>query len=45
VARVLAFDELGRAHQEMNQGRHGVANTSILIGAAEPGLGKKSSSP
>jgi crotonyl-CoA carboxylase/reductase len=42
MTRVLRFDEIGRAHQEMDQGRHGVGNTSILIGAPEPGLGRKS---
>ncbi len=42
MTRVLRFDEIGRAHQEMDEGRHGVGNTSILVGAPEPGLGKKS---
>jgi hypothetical protein len=41
MTRVLPFDELPRAHQEMWDGKHGLGNTSILVGAPEPGLGKK----
>jgi crotonyl-CoA carboxylase/reductase len=41
MTRVLPFDDLPRAHQEMSEGRHGVGNTSILVGAPEPGLGRK----
>jgi crotonyl-CoA carboxylase/reductase len=41
LTRVLPFDEIGRAHQEMDEGRHGLGNTSILVGTPEPGLGKK----
>jgi crotonyl-CoA carboxylase/reductase len=44
MTRVLSFEELGRAHQEMDEGRHGPGNTSILVGAPEPGLGVRSSS-
>jgi len=33
-------DLLGRAHQEMWEGRLGMGNTSILVGASEPGLGR-----
>jgi crotonyl-CoA carboxylase/reductase len=39
MTRVLPFDEIGKAHQEMWDGRHGVGNTSFLVGAPEPGLG------
>lgn len=41
MTRVLPFDELGTAHQEMWEGRHGLGNTSFLVGAPEPGLGRK----
>jgi crotonyl-CoA carboxylase/reductase len=41
MTRVLGFDEIGRAHQEMDEGGHGLGNTSILIGAPEPGLGRR----
>ena len=39
---MLPFDEIGRAHQEMDEGKHGFGNTSFLVGAPEAGLGKKS---
>ena len=42
MTRVLAFEDIPRAHQEMAEGRHGVGNTSILVGAPAPGLGRKS---
>lgn len=41
MTRVLPFDELGRVHQEMHSGQHGPGNTSILVGAPIPGLGRK----
>ncbi|HZO98110.1 MAG TPA: crotonyl-CoA carboxylase/reductase [Gaiellaceae bacterium] len=41
MSRVLPFEELGRAHQEMWEGRLGLGNTSILVGAPEPGLGRR----
>jgi len=41
MTRVLEFDQIGRAHQEMDQGRHGLGNTSILVGAPQAGLGRK----
>ncbi len=40
MSRVLPFEDIPRAHQEMADGRHGVGNTSILVGAPEPGLGR-----
>jgi crotonyl-CoA carboxylase/reductase len=40
MTRVLPFDQVGRAHQEMDEGNHGLGNTSILVGAPEPGLGR-----
>ncbi|MBF6619053.1 MAG: crotonyl-CoA carboxylase/reductase [Patulibacter sp.] len=42
MTRVLGFDEIGRAHQEMDEGKQGFGCTSILVGASEPGLGKRS---
>jgi crotonyl-CoA carboxylase/reductase len=41
LGRVLRFDEIPRAHQEMMEGRHGTGNTAILVGAPEPGLGRR----
>lgn len=41
LGRSLSFWELPRAHQEMMENRHGVGNTSILIGASETGLGRR----
>lgn len=38
MERVLGFEEIPRAHQEMAEGRQGLGNTSILVGAPEPGL-------
>jgi crotonyl-CoA carboxylase/reductase len=40
MTRVLPFEDIPRAHQEMAEGRHGTGNTSILVGAPEPGLGR-----
>jgi len=42
MTRVVPFDQIGEAHQEMDAGKHGMGNTSFLVGAPEPGLGKKS---
>lgn len=41
MTRVLPFEDIPRAHQEMADGAHGVGNTSILVGAPEPGLGRR----
>jgi crotonyl-CoA carboxylase/reductase len=41
MTRVLAFEELPRAHQEMADGRHGLGNTAILVGAPHQGLGRR----
>jgi crotonyl-CoA carboxylase/reductase len=41
LGRVLRFEDIPRAHQEMAEGAHGVGNTAILMGAHEPGLGRK----
>jgi crotonyl-CoA carboxylase/reductase len=41
MRQVLPFDELGRAHRQMWDGRLGFGNSSILVGAPKPGLGRK----
>jgi crotonyl-CoA carboxylase/reductase len=41
LSQALPFDELGRAHRAMWEGRLGLGNTSVLVGAAEPGLGRR----
>ncbi len=38
LGRVLRFEDIPRAHQEMGEGQGGVGNTAILVGAPEPGL-------
>ena len=40
MSRVLLFEEIPLAHQEMAESRDGVGNTSILVGAPGPGLGR-----
>jgi crotonyl-CoA carboxylase/reductase len=40
MTRVMRFEEIGRVHQEMGEGRLGPGNASILIGAPKPGLGR-----
>jgi crotonyl-CoA carboxylase/reductase len=40
LGRTLGFAELPQAHQDMMEGRHGVGNTAILIGAPTTGLGR-----
>jgi crotonyl-CoA carboxylase/reductase len=41
MSQVLPFDQIGRAHQDMDEGKLGVGCTSILVGAPEPGQGKR----
>jgi crotonyl-CoA carboxylase/reductase len=41
VGRVMRFEEIGRAHQDMADGVHGHGNTAILVGAAGPGEGRR----
>jgi crotonyl-CoA carboxylase/reductase len=41
MTRVLPFDEIPRAHQEMDEGRHGFGNTTFLVGAPAAGCGRK----
>jgi NADPH:quinone reductase-like Zn-dependent oxidoreductase len=40
LSRVLPFEEIPRADQDMLKSEHAFGNTAILVGAAEPGLGK-----
>jgi crotonyl-CoA carboxylase/reductase len=41
LGRTIRFDELPLAHWEMEQGRVPPGNTVALVGASEPGLGRK----
>jgi crotonyl-CoA carboxylase/reductase len=41
LGAVMPFAEIGRAHQLMADGELAYGNTSILIGAASTGLGRK----
>jgi crotonyl-CoA carboxylase/reductase len=41
MSRVLPFDQIPLAHQEMAENKHPPGNTSILVGAPEPGLGRR----
>jgi crotonyl-CoA carboxylase/reductase len=41
MGSVRRFEEIGMAHQDMDAGKLAFGNTSILIGAATPGLGRK----
>lgn len=41
MSQVLPFDQIGRAHQEMDEGKLGFGCTSILVGAPEAGLGRR----
>lgn len=41
LGRVLPFDQIPQAHQDMAENKHGVGNTAILVGAPRPGLGRK----
>ena len=40
VGRVMAFAEIGQAHQDMADGIHAHGNTAILVGASAPGQGR-----
>jgi crotonyl-CoA carboxylase/reductase len=41
LGRVMRFEEIGQAHQDMADGRHANGNTAILVGATEPGQGRR----
>lgn len=38
---VYSFDQIGQAHYDMEQGEHVIGNRVALVGAKEPGLGRK----
>ena len=38
---VYTFDQIGQAHYDMEQGEHVIGNRVALVGAKEPGLGRK----
>lgn len=40
VGRVISFDEIGAAHAAMGRGEDVFGNTTVLVGAKEPGLGR-----
>lgn len=41
LGEVLPFDAIPRAHQDMAEGSLGFGNTAILVGADEPGQGRR----
>ena len=41
LGRLLRFEEVGQAHQEMDEGRLALGNAAVLVGAPEPGLGRR----
>lgn len=41
LGRTLSFDELGAEHARMGNGQDVFGNTSILVGAPHPGLGRQ----
>jgi crotonyl-CoA carboxylase/reductase len=43
VGEVLPFEEIPQAHARMGEGAQAFGNTAILVGAAEPGLGRRGS--
>jgi crotonyl-CoA carboxylase/reductase len=41
LGEVLPFEAIPEAHARMADGRHAFGNTAVLVGAPEPGLGRK----
>jgi crotonyl-CoA carboxylase/reductase len=41
LGQVYAFDQLGQAHYDMEQGERVIGNRVALVGAEKPGLGRK----
>jgi crotonyl-CoA carboxylase/reductase len=41
LGRVLRFEEIGLAHQDMADGVHASGNTAVLVGAGGPGQGRR----
>ncbi|TAN33759.1 crotonyl-CoA carboxylase/reductase [bacterium] len=42
LGRVVKFEEVGQVHHEMGEGSAPAGNTVVLVGAAQPGLGRRS---
>jgi crotonyl-CoA carboxylase/reductase len=41
LGRVMRFEEIPQAHQDMADGTHAPGNTAILVGSPSPGLGTR----
>ena len=41
LGRLLRFEEIGQAHQDMDEGHLALGNAAVLVGAPEPGLGRR----
>ena len=41
LTKVGRFEDIPQVHQDMGEGTHSAGNTAILVGAPQPGLGKK----
>ena len=41
LGRLYAFEKIGQAHYEMEQGQTVFGNRVALVGAAQPGLGRR----
>ncbi|MBN1315381.1 MAG: crotonyl-CoA carboxylase/reductase [Anaerolineales bacterium] len=41
LGTLYAFEEIGKAHYDMEQGKEGFGNRVALVGAPQPGLGRK----
>jgi crotonyl-CoA carboxylase/reductase len=41
LGQVYAFDQIGQAHYDMEQGERVIGNRVALVGAEKPGLGRK----
>ena len=41
LGRLLRFEEIPQAHQDMDEGHLGLGNAAALVGAPQPGLGRK----
>lgn len=42
LGKIISFEEIPQAHQDMLEGVHAFGNTVALVGAPEPGLGSSS---
>ncbi len=41
VSKIGRFEDIPQVHQDMHEGKHPAGNMAILVGAPEPGLGKR----